>query len=129
MIMQYGSTGLTLFDVMHDAGGGVDVVQFVFFHLVVIQCLLERLLHQDTITCAFTRYHEISLIFGHSDRTYKIMPKYQATQAAGVHVTSVLTPQHEHAILDEGATPDEKTLGALGYKQEFKRYADVGASC
>lgn len=41
-----------------------------------------------------------------------------------VHVTSLLTSQHEHAVLYEDATLDEKTLGALGYKQEFKRYGD-----
>lgn len=39
-----------------------------------------------------------------------------------MHVTSVLAQQHEHAILDQDATSDEQTLGALGYKQEFKRY-------
>lgn len=38
-----------------------------------------------------------------------------------MHVTSVLAQQHEHAILDQDATSDEQTLGALGYKQEFKR--------
>lgn len=38
-----------------------------------------------------------------------------------IHVTSVLAQQHEHAILDQDATSDEQTLGALGYKQEFKR--------
>lgn len=38
-----------------------------------------------------------------------------------MHVTSVLAQQHEHAILDQDATTDEQTLGALGYKQEFKR--------
>lgn len=40
-----------------------------------------------------------------------------------VHVTSLLTdPQEQAAVLGEDATLDEKTLGALGYKQEFKRY-------
>lgn len=39
-----------------------------------------------------------------------------------MHVTSVLAQQHDHAILDDDATSDEQTLGALGYKQEFKRY-------
>jgi hypothetical protein len=38
------------------------------------------------------------------------------------HVTSVLANLREHAVLDDGATLDEKTLGALGYKSEFKRY-------
>ena len=38
-----------------------------------------------------------------------------------VNVTSVFSRLHEHAILDEDATVDEKTLAALGYKQEFKR--------
>lgn len=37
-----------------------------------------------------------------------------------VKVTTIFA--HEHAILDENATLDEKTLGALGYRQEFKRY-------
>ncbi len=38
-----------------------------------------------------------------------------------VGVTSVFTKRGDHAILEEGATGDEMTLGALGYKQEFKR--------
>lgn len=38
-----------------------------------------------------------------------------------VHVTSVLTKRHEHAVLQDTANIDEATLGALGYKQEFKR--------
>ena len=36
-------------------------------------------------------------------------------------VTSVFERQHELAIIDENATIDDKTLGALGYKQQFKR--------
>lgn len=36
-------------------------------------------------------------------------------------VTSVLQQHHQLAIVDENATFDDKTLGALGYKQEFKR--------
>ena len=39
-----------------------------------------------------------------------------------VKVTSVFTKAHNHAVIDEDATLDDKTLGALGYKQEFKRY-------
>lgn len=39
-----------------------------------------------------------------------------------VGVTSVFSQRHEHALISEGATQDELTLGALGYKQEFKRY-------
>lgn len=39
----------------------------------------------------------------------------------GVQVTSLMAREHDHAVLGEGATLDEKTLGALGYKQEFKR--------
>lgn len=39
-----------------------------------------------------------------------------------VKVTSVFSRLHEHALIDENATLDDKTLGALGYKQEFKRY-------
>lgn len=42
-----------------------------------------------------------------------------------LHVTSLLVGQHEHAVLDEDATLDEKTLGALGYKQEFRRYDEL----
>ncbi|EXJ80126.1 hypothetical protein A1O1_08268 [Capronia coronata CBS 617.96] len=38
-----------------------------------------------------------------------------------VGVTSVLARRGEHAILQEGVSKDELTLGALGYKQEFKR--------
>lgn len=40
-----------------------------------------------------------------------------------LHVTSVLTKRHEHAVLEANATVDDATLGALGYKQEFKRHA------
>ena len=36
-------------------------------------------------------------------------------------VTSLFSQRHEHAVIDENATLDERTLGALGYKQEFKR--------
>jgi hypothetical protein len=38
-----------------------------------------------------------------------------------VKVTTVFTGLHEHAILDENATLDDRALAALGYKQEFKR--------
>ncbi|KAL6245272.1 hypothetical protein RBB50_008047 [Rhinocladiella similis] len=38
-----------------------------------------------------------------------------------VGVTSVFTTRGEHAVVQEGADQDEVTLGALGYKQEFKR--------
>ncbi|EXJ63240.1 hypothetical protein A1O7_03687 [Cladophialophora yegresii CBS 114405] len=38
-----------------------------------------------------------------------------------VGVTSVFAQQHTHAVVEEGATKDEVTLAALGYKQEFKR--------
>lgn len=41
-----------------------------------------------------------------------------------VHVTSVLTKRHEHAVLEDNADLDDTTLGALGYKQEFKRQAN-----
>lgn len=40
-----------------------------------------------------------------------------------LHVTSVLAQKGEHAVLDHIADADEEILGALGYKQEFKRYA------
>lgn len=33
-----------------------------------------------------------------------------------VKVTSVFERSHDHAVIDEDATLDEKTLGALGYK-------------
>lgn len=42
-----------------------------------------------------------------------------------VAVTSVLNKQHELAVIDENATLDDKTLGALGYKQEFKRSVEL----
>lgn len=38
-----------------------------------------------------------------------------------VKVTSVFKSLHEHAVVEKDATLDEITLGALGYKQEFKR--------
>jgi hypothetical protein len=38
-----------------------------------------------------------------------------------VKVTTVFSDLHEHAIIDEDATLDDKALAALGYKQEFKR--------
>ncbi|KAE9973205.1 hypothetical protein BLS_003726 [Venturia inaequalis] len=38
-----------------------------------------------------------------------------------LHVTSVLAQKGEHAVLDHIADADEEILGALGYKQEFKR--------
>lgn len=42
-----------------------------------------------------------------------------------VAVTSVLDKQHALAVIEENATLDDKTLGALGYKQEFKRFVDT----
>lgn len=44
-----------------------------------------------------------------------------AIKEEDVHVTSVLTKRNEHAILEANANIDDATLGALGYKQEFKR--------
>ena len=38
-----------------------------------------------------------------------------------VKVTTVFSDLHEHAVIDDGATLDDKALAALGYKQEFKR--------
>lgn len=38
-------------------------------------------------------------------------------------VTSVFAGTGEHAVLDHSTSADEEVLGALGYKQEFKRYA------
>lgn len=40
-----------------------------------------------------------------------------------VGVTSIFAKRSDHAVLEEGANKDEMTLGALGYKQEFKRCA------
>jgi hypothetical protein len=40
---------------------------------------------------------------------------------SAVHVTSVFGHNGAHAVIEEGATRDERDLGALGYKQEFKR--------
>lgn len=42
-------------------------------------------------------------------------------QQKEVAVTSVLGKAPHIASIDENATFDDKTLGALGYKQEFKR--------
>lgn len=39
-----------------------------------------------------------------------------------LHVTSVLAQKGEHAVLGHIADADEEILGALGYKQEFRRY-------
>ena len=41
---------------------------------------------------------------------------------AEAKVTTVFSELHDHAVLNADATLDEKTLAALGYKQEFKRY-------
>ncbi|OQO15383.1 hypothetical protein B0A51_17260, partial [Rachicladosporium sp. CCFEE 5018] len=38
-----------------------------------------------------------------------------------LHVTSVMTKGRELAIVVEDGTLDDQALGALGYKQEFKR--------
>lgn len=38
-------------------------------------------------------------------------------------VTSVFTKRGEHAVVDHDMDADEEVLVALGYKQEFKRYA------
>lgn len=42
-------------------------------------------------------------------------------QQKEVAVTSVLGKAPNIASIDENATFDDQTLGALGYKQEFKR--------
>lgn len=36
-------------------------------------------------------------------------------------VTSVSEETGDHAVVDHVASSDEQVLGALGYKQEFKR--------
>ena len=46
-----------------------------------------------------------------------------------VGVTSVFARRGDHAVLEEGATKDEQNLGALGYKQEFKRCAGHSYFC
>lgn len=40
-------------------------------------------------------------------------------------VTSVFASRGDNVVLEEGATIDEQTLGALGYKQEFKRLVSL----
>lgn len=40
-----------------------------------------------------------------------------------IQVTSIFEKTGDHAILDHVADSDEEVLGALGYKQEFKRSA------
>jgi hypothetical protein len=45
----------------------------------------------------------------------------QVVDERDVKVTSVLSAKHDHALVDENATLDEKVLVALGYRQEFKR--------
>lgn len=49
--------------------------------------------------------------------------KHLPPDGGAAHVTSVLAINHEHAILSSNLTADDGTLGALGYKQEFKRCA------
>ena len=45
----------------------------------------------------------------------------RSSSIVAAQVTSVFERQHSLAVIDEGAAHDDKTLGALGYKQEFKR--------
>lgn len=40
---------------------------------------------------------------------------------SNLQVTSVFAGTGDHAILGDSANADEAVLGALGYKQEFKR--------
>lgn len=47
------------------------------------------------------------------------MRKSMIVDGSGPPTTSVL--YGEQVILDDDATSDEQVLGALGYKQEFKR--------
>ena len=42
---------------------------------------------------------------------------------ATLRVTSVFQKTGDHAVIDHVADADEEVLVALGYKQEFKRYA------
>ncbi|KAI1617406.1 amino acid transporter-like protein [Exophiala viscosa] len=49
------------------------------------------------------------------------VPRKASITAADENVTSVLGRPGDHILIEEGATQDEMVLGALGYKQEFKR--------
>ena len=40
-----------------------------------------------------------------------------------LHLTSVFSKTGDHAVLDHVGDQDEEVLVALGYKQEFKRFA------
>ena len=42
-----------------------------------------------------------------------------------IGVTSIFSNTHDHAVLDHVADADEEVLVALGYKQEFKRFAKL----
>lgn len=44
----------------------------------------------------------------------------QVVNEESLKVTSVLESSHEHAVVDRDATPDERALGALGYKYVLK---------
>lgn len=48
-------------------------------------------------------------------------PKASTSDGGKVHVTSLVTQDQNQLILDDDAPLDEQTLGALGYRQEFKR--------
>lgn len=48
-------------------------------------------------------------------------PRKASITAAEENVTSVFGRTGDHILIQAGATHDEVTLGALGYKQEFKR--------
>ena len=45
----------------------------------------------------------------------------RSSSIVAAQVTSVFEQEHALAVIDENATFDDKTLGALGYKQQFKR--------
>lgn len=42
---------------------------------------------------------------------------------SALKVTSLLNRLDEHAVIDDGATSDDQTLGALGYKSVVTRLA------
>ncbi|KAG0651842.1 putative amino-acid permease [Hyphodiscus hymeniophilus] len=53
-------------------------------------------------------------------------PQKHIIDEATLHVTSIFQKTGEHAVTDHTADADEEVLGALGYKQEFKRSVDRG---
>lgn len=48
----------------------------------------------------------------------------RTVEETALGVTSIFQKTGEHAVLDHTADADEEVLVALGYKQEFKRFAN-----